>query len=139
MKSSRWMGVHRAPLERMTRSAAVGLVATLADLVLLSLLVRVGHVDPRVASVPALCLGIVIQFAGNKRFAFRDRSADWLRQALLFLAVEALSFTANLVLFDLGVRLVPLPLVALRLVTTNLVYFALALPLWARVFHPEES
>ena len=128
-----------AAIALLTRSAGVGLLATLADLAVLSLLVHLGHLHPRVASVPALSFGILVQFIGNKRFAFRDSSPDWVQQGLLFLAVEALSFGANLLLFDVAVRLFAWPLLALRLGTTNLVYFFVSLPLWARVFRKDES
>jgi putative flippase GtrA len=121
-------------LALVTRSAGVGAVATVADLGALALLVHGLRWDPRQASAPALALGIVVQFVGNKLLAFRDRDPRWALQALRFLAVEALGFVANLALFDLAVRLVPAPPVALRLVTTNLVYFCVCLPLWTRIF-----
>ena len=112
----------------------VGAVATLTDLLVLTLLANELHLGPRVASLPALASGIVVQFVGNKFFAFEDTSKRWAEQAALFLAVEALGFAANLVLFDVAVRFVPLPLLAVRLLTTNAVYFGLCLPLWSRIF-----
>jgi len=90
--------------------------------------------SPRAASVPALALGIAVQFVGNKWFAFGDRSRDWLRQGVQFLGVETLGFVANIVLFDLAVTRTSLPYLPLRLLTTNLVYFALCLPLWSLIF-----
>lgn len=116
------------------RSVAVGLVATASDLASLCGLVALCGLSPRAASVPALALGVGIQFVGNKLFAFRDRSRAWGRQAALFLCVESLGFAANLALFDLAATQVALPLAVLRLATTSLVYFALCLPLWSLVF-----
>ncbi|MFO0571565.1 MAG: GtrA family protein [Polyangiaceae bacterium] len=49
------------------------------------------------------------QFVGNKLFAFEDRSKDWMRQGVQFLAVESLGFVANLVLYDLAVTHFQLP------------------------------
>jgi putative flippase GtrA len=118
----------------IVKSAGVGAVATLTDLFVLTLLASGLHLGPRAASVPALAAGIVVQFVGNKLFAFEDRSKRWGEQAAMFLAVEALGFGANLVLFDLAVRSLPLPYVVVRLVTTNIVYFGLCLPLWHRIF-----
>ncbi len=116
------------------RSGGVGLVATASDVAALSGLVVLCGLSPRAASVPALALGVGIQFVGNKLFAFRDRSRAWGRQAALFLCVESLGFAANLALFDLAATHVALPLAVLRLATTSLVYFALCLPLWSLVF-----
>jgi putative flippase GtrA len=112
----------------------VGAVATLTDLCVLTLLASGLHLGPRAASLPALASGVVVQFVGNKLFAFEDRSTRWAGQAALFLAVETLGFAANFALFDVAVRALPLPYVVVRLVTTNLVYFGVCLPLWSRIF-----
>lgn len=127
------------PLERLLvalRSMGVGGLATLVDLGLLVLLVSAAGLSPRLASPVALLCGVGLQFVGNKLVAFRDRSPRWAAQALRFAGVELLGFVANLWLFDVAVRFVPLPMLALRLVTTSLVYFALCLPLWSLIFRP---
>lgn len=118
----------------LSRSAAVGVVATALDFLTLVVLVSGFGVPARIASLPALSLGIVAQFIGNKRFAFRDRSRAWLRQAALFLAIEALGFACNAVCFDrllVGTRL---PYVLCRVLSTSIVYFCVCLPLWSRLF-----
>lgn len=139
---------HAAPLESETgwsrvwlvaRSLLVGSLATLFDLGTLALLVHALGLDPRMASLPALSIGVVAQFFGNKLFAFQDFRADWVRQGLLFLAVEALGFLANLLLFHLAVTFTPLPILPLRLAITSLVYFGLCLPLWSRIFSREPA
>jgi len=112
----------------------VGAIATLTDLLVLTLLANGLGLGPRVASMPALASGIVVQFVGNKLFAFEDASKKWAGQAALFLVVEAMGFVMNLVLFDVAVRVLPVPLVVVRLFTTNVVYFGLCLPLWSRIF-----
>jgi putative flippase GtrA len=123
------------------RSAGVGAIATLVDLGALAVLVSLLGVSPRVASAPALALGIGTQFVGNKLFAFGDRSPRWLRQGAQFLAVEALGLILNLLLFDLAVTHTALPYLAARMLSTSVVYFAVCLPLWSRIFraelHPE--
>lgn len=119
------------------RSAGVGAVATAVDLGALALLVSVIGLSPRAASVPALSLGIAVQFFGNKLFAFADGSPHWLRQGAQFLAVEALGFTLNLLLFDLAVAHTPLPYLAARVLSTSVVYFAVCLPLWSRIFRAQ--
>jgi putative flippase GtrA len=122
-------------LALVARSMAVGSIATVIDLGTLGLLVSGLGLSPRVASAPALVLGIVAQFVGNKLFAFGDRSRAWVRQGLQFLMVEALGFVANLVLFDLVVTHTHWPYLPVRLCTTNVVYFGICLPLWSRIFH----
>ena len=119
----------------LARGAGVGAIATVADLTTLAVLVHSFGVTARAASAPALVLGVVIQFVGSKLVTFRNRDRAWGSQALRFAAVEAVGFAANLALFDLAVRHVAVAPVALRLVTTNLVYFGVCLPLWSRIFH----
>jgi putative flippase GtrA len=119
----------------LLRSAGVGALAA-TDLGALAFLVSALGVSPRAASIPALVLGISVQFFGNKLFAFGDRSKDWLRQGAQFLGVEALGFTANLVLYDLVITHTHLPYLAVRVVTTSVVYFCICLPLWSRIFKP---
>lgn len=120
--------------QRVLRSAAVGLVATLVDLAALSVLISAFAWTPRSASLPALALGVATQFVGNKIFAFRNRERAWLRQGAKFAIVEAASFSLNIALFDIAVTRLPLPPVAVRLVTTSVVYFAFCLPLWSHIF-----
>lgn len=132
-----------APLRRrlmvLVRSAGVGGLATLVDLGALTLLVSGLGVDPRVASVPSLCLGIVVQFFGNKIVAFRDKRGSWLRQGAQFMGVEALGFIANVALFDLLVARSSFPYLAIRVVVTSLVYFGICLPLWSLIFTPSAT
>ncbi len=121
----------------VARSGAVGALATLVDLAALAVLIELAGLPTRVASLPALALGIGVQFVGNKLFAFNDRSPRWLEQGGRFLAVEALAFVLNLALFDLAIRLTPLPYLLARMLTTAVVYFAVCLPLWSRIFRAE--
>jgi putative flippase GtrA len=120
----------------LVRSAGVGVLATATDLGVLAFLVSALGVSPRAASVPALVLGISVQFVGNKLFAFNDRSREWVRQGAQFLGVEALGFVANLVLYDLVIAHTHLPYLAVRVLTTSFVYFCICLPLWTRIFRP---
>jgi putative flippase GtrA len=117
---------------------SVGMLATGLDLATLGGLTY-ARVPVRIASVVALSLGVVLQFAGNKWFAFRDNSAAWVKQGGAFLGVEALGFAANLVLFDVAVRALPAPILLVRMITTSIVYFALCLPLWSLIFKRQEA
>ena len=119
---------------RIHRSALVGLVATGSDLLALTFAVEVLHQAPRIATPVALALGVTIQFVGNKLLAFRDRSAAWVRQAMLFLVVEAVGYAANVLLFGLLSTRTTVPYLVLRVAIGSVVYFGLCLPLWSRIF-----
>lgn len=122
------------PIRTLSRSAVVGLVATGLDFFVLIALVSGFNVAPRLASIPALTLGIAAQFVGNKWLAFRDPSRDWLRQAGCFLAIEAFGFACNALCFDRLLLLTHLPYVVCRVLSTSIVYFGVCLPLWSRLF-----
>jgi putative flippase GtrA len=123
-----------SPIRTFTRSAGVGLFATGLDFLVLIALVSGFGLPARVASLPALSLGIAAQFIGNKWLAFRDPSRDWLRQATSFLAIEALGFACNAFCFDRLLSLTHLPYVVCRVLSTSIVYFCICLPLWSRLF-----
>ena len=124
----------RTQAKILARSAGVGLVATAVDLGALLLLVQACGLDPRVANVPALLLGVVAQFLGNKLVAFRDRSPDVGRQGARFLLVEAGALLLNAAAFHLLVTLTPLPYPAARVLGQSLIYFGYSFPLWGRIF-----
>jgi putative flippase GtrA len=127
----------RDPL-RILRALLAGGAATLADVAVLALLVSVVGVDPRVASIPALIVGGIVNFVGNRHFAFRAAEGSLARQAVLYAVVELAALGANGVLFDIVMRLLPSGLawayVPVRLVTSHLVFLAWSYPLWRLVF-----
>ena len=127
----------RDPL-RLLRALLAGGAATLADIAVLALLVSACGLAPRVASIPALVVGGVVNFFGNRHFAFRATSGSLAMQALLYGLVELAALAANGVLFDVVMRLLPHGLawayVPVRLVTSNLVFLAWSYPLWRLVF-----
>lgn len=118
----------------------MGVVATTADLALLALLVSVVGLAPRWASLPALLAGVVVQFVGNKWFAFGDRSRAWLSQLGWFALVEIVVLSTNAAAYDAAMRVLPASLyLPARLLTTTLVYFAVSLPLWSLIFRAPGS
>lgn len=122
---------------RFLRALLAGGGATLADLATLTLLVSVAHLDPRLANVPALVAGGLVQFAANRSFVFRAESGPLARQAALFVLVEAVALGLNGVLYDLAMRLVPPApgaYVLVRLVTSHVVFLLWSYPLWRFVF-----
>lgn len=127
----------RDPL-RILRALLAGGAATLADLAVLALLVSAVGLAPRVASIPALVVGGIVNFLGNRHFAFRASRGSLARQAVLYTVVELAALAANGVLFDVVMRLLPPGLawayVPVRLVTSHLVFLAWSYPLWRLVF-----
>lgn len=116
----------------------VGVVATLVDLLALALLIDVAGVPAAWANVPALTLGLAVQFFGNKHYAFRDRSRDLVRQGARFAVVEVGAFTLNAAAFHLLAVIAGLPFVLARALGSAAVYFGFSYPLWGRVFtHPD--
>jgi len=126
----------------LRRSAIIGLVATLADLAMLALLVHGLHVAAAWANVPALSVGLALQFVGNKFWAFENRATDpavLARQGGAFLLVEAIAFILNAGFFHIfAVALAAPPLFA-RLIASTLVYFGFSYRFWTIIFTREPS
>ena len=132
-----------ARLVELLRAGAAGVAATAADVLTLALLVAAFHVDPRAASVPALVAGGVVNFLGNRQFAFRGaREGSVAAQLAGYLAVELVALSLNGILYDTALRLAPglRPAYwALRLATSHIVFLLWSYPLWRRVFAPRAS
>ncbi|MDB4934843.1 MAG: hypothetical protein JWP87_1815 [Labilithrix sp.] len=133
----------RDPL-RVLRALLAGGAATLADVAVLALLVSVVGLAPRTASIPALVIGGIVNFLGNRHFAFRASRGSLAKQAVLYTLVELAALAANGVLFDVAMRLLPHGLawayVPVRLVTSHIVFLAWSYPLWRLVFRvPREA
>jgi len=126
--------VPRPVLERLwvlVRSAAVGLLATASDLGSLMLLIHGLGLTKRAANMPSLLPGLLVQFIGNKFFAFDDRSRAIVRQGSLFFIIELVAFGLNVLLFDLLVSRTPIHEILARLLGTNIVYLGFSFPMWS--------
>jgi putative flippase GtrA len=124
-------------LFELVRAGAAGILATGADLMVLALLVSVLHWDARAASIPALVAGGVVNFVGNRHFAFGAARGPFVRQAVGYTAVELIALALNGVFYDAVMRAFPSAAQvywAVRLATSHLVFFAWSYPLWRRVF-----
>lgn len=128
------MAIRIAAWMKLGRSALVGVAATFADLVALEALVRTADLSPAAANLPALGLGLVVQFFGNKYFAFQDRSRAVARQGAQFALVEAGAVALNAGIFHVLVTSTSLPYLVARLLATTVVYFAFSYPLWNLIF-----
>ena len=126
---------------RLARSGLAGAGASLADLALLTALVQLAGVSPRAASVPALLLGAIVMYFGQKYLAFQSRQKPSGREVLLFALVQAGGLVLTGLLFELALRFFPALApyyVVVRLVTTNLVWLLYSFPLWHFVFRPRQ-
>lgn len=120
--------------DTFTRSAAVGLAATVLDLLILWVLVDGLGMTAAAANVPALLVGVAAQFAGNKWLAFRDRSPRIVQQGVQFALVEAGALLLNAVGFHLLVTATAMPYLVARMLVSSLVYAGWSYGLWARIF-----
>jgi len=125
------------PDRPLQKSAIVGIVATVADLAMIALLVHGLGLTPAIANVPALTLGLAIQFVGNKFWAFKDgatQPSTLARQGSAFLAAEAVAFLLNAGLFHVFAVLLGVPALIARVIASALVYFGFSYRLWALIF-----
>ena len=128
-----------ARVATFARSALAGGAATLADLAVIALAVGVLRVSPAVANVPALLVGGIVQFFGNRHFAFRAASGSLSRQVTWFVLTELVAFALNAALYHLVVTNVSLGAVGAvvaRAITTNAIFLLWSYPVWKRVFQP---
>jgi len=121
---------------RLARSAGVGAVATVTDLLVLAFLVEVCRLPPTVANVPALVAGAVVQFLGCRHlvFATTEGGASLRRQIVGFVLTEAGTLTLNGIAFHLMVTLTPVPYALARPLATFLIFVGFSYPMWTRVF-----
>ncbi|QOV88451.1 GtrA family protein [Humisphaera borealis] len=126
----------------LTASAIVGIVASIVDYGVLLLAVWLGMAE-RWAIIPACVAGIVVQFFGNQRFAFKahthgDRGAFG-RQVWRFLLVEALTLLLNAVVYNLLREAAGIDYRWARLIAAFGVYMLFSLPMWHWVFAKPKS
>lgn len=120
----------------LARSMVASGAATVTDLGSLTLMVSAFGLSPRVASVPALLLAGVVNFAANRRFAFGVRSGNVRRDALLFACVQLVTIALNAACFDVAMRAIgttPFYWVV-RLVIGNAIYLVWSFPMFERIF-----
>lgn len=126
----------------MLRSAVAGGAATFSDLLVLFIGIHVLGLSVRVASLPALLAGGVVNFFGNRHFAFRAQSGSFERQALLYALTEAVALALNGVLYDVAVRALhptATGVFLVRLATQNAVFLLWSFPVWRHVFRPAKA
>jgi putative flippase GtrA len=128
----------RETVLRLVRSGAAGVLATVTDLGVLWGLVALAGMTPVRAGVPALVLGSIVMFLGQKYFVFGARAAKTLwRETVLYAAVQVVGIVLTSWLFKVFLgfspRLEPY-YVLVRMVVNNLVWMFYFFPLWHFVF-----
>ncbi|MGH7298083.1 MAG: GtrA family protein, partial [Polyangiaceae bacterium] len=85
----------------------------------------------------ALVVGGVVNFVGNRHFAFRAGDGHVGKQAAGYTAVELVALALNGLLYDAVLRAEPQAAHVywlVRLVTSHAVFLLWSYPLWRRVF-----
>lgn len=126
-----------AVFKTVARSGVAGVAATLSDLATLTLLVKLFGLDPRAANVPALLVGAVVNFIGNRRYAFHAAQGGAAKQAVGYSLVEAVALALNGGLYEGVLRAFPQVgsmFWLVRLVVSCAVFLGWSYPLWRRVF-----
>lgn len=131
-------------IAELLRAGVAGVAATGSDLATLALLVSVLHVDARMANIPALLVGGIVNFLANRHYAFRAAAGHVGKQAVGYTAVELVALALNGLLYDTVLRAVPGAVHLywlVRLATSHAVFLGWSYPLWRRVFRvaPREA
>lgn len=120
---------------RFGRSVLVGGAATLADWAALLLMVEAFKQTAVVANVPALAIGMAVQFIGCRHLVFQAARGSLRRQLGGFAVVEVLTLALNGLTFHVLVTLTPVPYWLARPLGTFVVFAGFSYPLWKWVFH----
>jgi len=120
------------------RGSAVGIVATIVDMAVLTVLVELVGLTPQAANLPALVAGAAIQFLGCRHLVFQAKSGSVRRQLAGFTLTELGTLLLNGIVFHTLVSWTPLPYPVARAVGTFLVFVGFSYPLWSRVFRVQQ-
>jgi len=123
----------------LRRSALIGAIVIALDVLLLGVLVEDAGLSLAVANIPALGIGLIGAFFGNKYFAFRDHSPRVGRQGAAFLLVAAAAIAMNAALFHLFGPLGGLSWPVARILSSTLTYFGLTYRLVGQIFHANSA
>ena len=119
------------------RTALTGGAATLVDLAVLALCIYGLGVDRRIASMPALFAGALVQFFGSRHYAFKASEGCIKRQAFWFTVTEIITLGLNALLYDLLVVQFPSDgawELLVRVISLNAVFLLWSFPVWHYVF-----
>ena len=131
----------RSPFARLVRSLLAGGVATFVDVAVLAIATSALRIPARPAGVVALLAGAAVAFWTQRTLAFRAvRPGTTGIQLARFVVAELLAVALNALFYDTVLRLHPsleASCVAVRLVTSHLVFLFYSFPVWHWVFRPQ--
>lgn len=121
------LAFHLPKLPRFIRFLTVGVVGTLLDFTLLTLLKRAG-LPTLPANTLSFTAGLINNFTWNRLWTFRENAADWRKQLVQFTFISLIGLALNnLIVLALeallGTFLGPLAWVPAKLLATALVVF----------------
>lgn len=127
-------------VRQFLRSSAVGIVATIGDMAVLELCMRVIGLGRVTSKIFSLAVGTSIQFFGSRYFAFRAQEGRIERQVRLFVVVEFCAYWITVLVFKGFVDVLHVPAEVANLLSGSVAYFGFSYPLWRWVFRvsPEE-
>jgi putative flippase GtrA len=117
------------------KSSLAGAIGTFVDFGLFFVLNSGFGLDAQWANAAGMVAGGVVNFIGNRRFAFQAQGGSLTRQAQRFTAVTVVALALTALLFNVAVTAWPtVPAWVLKAVTGNAVYLVWTFPLFRRVF-----
>jgi len=117
------------------KSLLAGAAATLTDFGVFFVLHNGLGVDALWATVPALITGAIVNFVGNRRYAFHAHRGKLTKQAQRFTIVTLIALGLNFLIFWGAHKLLPSwPAWLMRVIIGNLVYLAWSYPMFQVVF-----
>ena len=137
MVQDRLASSRRRELVTLLRSAAIGSMATAADFGVLALAVGAMGISARAANLPSLLAGSLVQFIGNRHFAFKAKAGCVKRQLKWFVLSEVIALSTNALLYELVAQRVTLTAVSavlLRAASCSVVFLAWSYPVFRKIF-----
>ena len=118
------------------KSLIAGAAATLADIATFAALHHALGVDKNLAFWPAQVVGGIVNFIGNRRFAFQAQGGSLASQMVPFFGVTVISWVLTWALFHFTVELAEPYLLPdfVKLIASNAVYLGFSYPMFKRVF-----
>ena len=106
----------------VTRSLAVGAVATAVDVGVLLVCVRWFGLSNPLAAAAGVAVGSTVAFAGNRRFAFQDAEKEIGPQVLRFIATTSVGMAAHASLVHVLADLFLVPVVLAKMISDLAVF-----------------
>lgn len=124
---------------RFAKSGLIGIVASLTDMGILTLLVQFAGLPPHLAVIPSAISGSTIQFLGQRKFAFESKSEKVGTEAKWFIAGEMGSWLISAGILFLFTKFTSIHYTIARILTGAIVFAVYSYPIWRLIFKPKEK